>query len=130
MPNALASSATRWPSTPSPTMPSRAPPRSWIGWLKKQNCPDLCHSPASVSSDPLPSHPPPAEPEPRPAEVVDRVVEEADLPRPLPLPRQRVLAVRDDAAAERQHQRERVLRNRAERVAADVRYGDAVGLAP
>ena len=63
--------------------------------------------------------------EPRAAQVADRMVEEAELPRLLPAPGQHRLAIGHDVAAQREDQRERVLGHRVDRIAADVADRDA-----
>ena len=64
-------------------------------------------------------------PEPRAAQVADRMVEEAELPRLLPAPGQHRLAIRHHVAAQREDQRERVLGHRVDRIAADVAHSHA-----
>ncbi len=61
----------------------------------------------------------------RAAQVADRIVVEAELRRLLPAAVHHRLAIADDVAAQRQDQREGVLRDSRRRIAADVRDDDA-----
>ncbi|SCM76550.1 hypothetical protein KL86PLE_40356 [uncultured Pleomorphomonas sp.] len=79
--------------------------------------------------DPLPEKALTDDAETSATEIVDRMVEEAELAGFLPFTLKYVGAERDDGAAEGEHQGEGVLGNRHAGIAADVADGDAMALA-
>jgi hypothetical protein len=58
--------------------------------------------------------------------IADRVIEEAELPGVLPAPGDDILAIGDDIALQRKDQRHYLFGDGIDRIAADVRNGDAM----